>query len=421
MSWPGWLGDSPGLSRLVEVAEEEARERGHDHVEPHHLALALTRDGDMRELLERLGLWARIWRDYINFILGFNAGLRSAERQRMRPGAMRHPQEIYYSGALQVRVSTLTVLEEARHEADRSGVPADAPHLLVALMESGYGGIGAGTARWLGLTPTAVRQAANLSTRQPSAPVLPEVGELPRPRGVGPLVLLGGGPTPAHALQTAVELARGTGSSPVRIALVNAALGRIGGEVEEVAQRRIAGIQAAVDGVEVVMPAWLVARALTQRRCVRRWVRPTWSSWRAAVLCGCIKAPTGTPALEALVDASDRGAVVVGYSAGTQVLGAGCLEGWEAPQPVPLLGWLGDFVIEPHCSGEGMQAQLRCLAAAFPGCRGLRVAHGGAVLVPAGWSRVENLVTGYDDGSIVLEDSAAAPHRLATTPFNLGP
>lgn len=80
-------------------------------------------------------------------------------------------------------------------------------------MDCGYGGVGAGTARWLGLTPTAVRQSAGLPARQPSALVLPEVGELPRPRGVGPLVLLGGGPTPAEALQTAVELTRRPDSS----------------------------------------------------------------------------------------------------------------------------------------------------------------------------------------------------------------
>lgn len=89
-------------------------------------------------------------------------------------------------------------------------------------MDCGYGGVGAGTARWLGLTPTAVRQSAGLPARQPSALVLPEVGELPRPRGVGPLVLLGGGPTPAEALQT-VELARRPDSSTLHIALITAA------------------------------------------------------------------------------------------------------------------------------------------------------------------------------------------------------
>lgn len=48
------------------------------------------------------------------------------------------------------------------------------------------------------------------------------------------------------------------------------------------------------------------------------------------------------------------------------------------------------------------------------------VAHGGAVLVPAGLSRLENLVTGYDEGSVALEDGDAPPFRLAATPFSIG-
>lgn len=418
MSWPDWVEESLWLSRLVGAAEEEARERGHYVVEPHHLALALTRDDDTRELLGRLGLRARIWRDYLNFILGFRSGVRSVQHQRMRPGDARHPEEIYYSGPLQVGASALAVVREAHQEADLSGVQAGAPHLLVALMESGCGGVGVGTARWLGLAPTTVRQCAGLPIRPRPAMVWPEVAELPRPSGVGPLVLLGGGPTPPEALQTAVKLARRPGLSTVRIALITAALRGVG--VEEVVQARIDDVDAAVEGVQVDYVG-LASRedAHSQEVCATLAKADVvfLEGGSAVWLC---QALIGTPALYVLVDASDRGVVLVGYSAGTQAMGAGCLEGWESPRPLPLLGWLNDFVIQPHCSGDGRQAQLRRLVAAFPGRRGLGVAHGGAVLVVAGWSRLENLVPGYDEGSVVLEDAEAPAHRLAEAPFSIG-
>jgi hypothetical protein len=127
-----------------------------------------------------------------------------------------------------------------------------------------------------------------------------------------------------------------------------------------------------------------------------------------------------SPALAALVAASDRGAVIAGYSAGSQALGVGARHGPPvAPSPVHLLGWLANLVIVAHCSGLAMLEELRATMRAFPGTRGLGIAHAGAVLLPSGWQRIENVVTGFDDGSVVLDHPDAHPHLLCHTPYPL--
>lgn len=61
--------------------------------------------------------------------------------------------------------------------------------------------------------------------------------------------------------------------------------------------------------------------------------------------------------------------------------------------------------------------ELRATMSAFPGTRGLGVAHSGAVLVPAGWRHIESLALGYDDGSVVLDHPDAGPQLLHQRPY----
>jgi cyanophycinase-like exopeptidase len=130
----------------------------------------------------------------------------------------------------------------------------------------------------------------------------------------------------------------------------------------------------------------------------------------------------GTPALQALVEASDSGALVIGCSAGAQVLGYGCLAALEADareEPVELLGWLDRVIVRPHCSGEAELRALRRTVAAFPGSVGLGVAHRGAVLMRSGWRTVEAIREGWDGGNVLLHGPELQPRGLRDGPVVL--
>lgn len=74
-AWGDWLQSAPCLLEVVEMAEEEARERGQSKVRPEHIAAALTRSGAATRLLEELHLDPRRWRDRIIYTLGVNNGI----------------------------------------------------------------------------------------------------------------------------------------------------------------------------------------------------------------------------------------------------------------------------------------------------------------------------------------------------------
>jgi cyanophycinase-like exopeptidase len=91
----------------------------------------------------------------------------------------------------------------------------------------------------------------------------------------------------------------------------------------------------------------------------------------------------GTPALAVVRDAHERGAAVGGVSAGAVVWGVGHLSDYGSlgdEEPYPLFGWLHDVVVFPHWFAS-REARFRQTVRAFPDCRGLAIAHGGAVAV----------------------------------------
>ena len=118
-----------------------------------------------------------------------------------------------------------------------------------------------------------------------------------------------------------------------------------------------------------------------------------------------------TPALDAIREAHDNGAVVGGVSAGAMVWGAGTLSDFASlgeAEPFPLFGWLGDVVVWAHYAPSRERA-LRERLAAFPGCRGLAVAHGGAVVVAPGNDGLQVLHPGMGDAASVVLDGPDQP------------
>lgn len=419
--WPTWTAEEPWLAGFLAVAEGEARERGDEEVCAHHLALALCREAEVAALLAELGVEVRRWRDYLNFVLGLNTGLRSAREKRLRPGTRCDASATYYGGSLQAFQGTWAIVEAARREVTepRSGV--EPRHLLATLLSGGHAG--AGTARWLGLTAAAVREASGLPLlRRPLVRIPP--ASLPRPGRVGALVLHGGGPIEPGVLATAVNLARPSSARTVRIAIVTAA--NAGGDEDvRMTRARREEFQDIAPDVEAVDAGLTDREAASSPDVMQRLVDADVVFFEGGSTERLYTALAGTPAGQTLVEVSDHGAVIVGYSAGAQVLGAGCLSEFESlgarKEALPLLGWLSDFVVLPHCSGPRMQAELRETMHAFPQQRGLGVAHGGAVLLPPGWRRIENLSTGYDEGSVVLSAVDSRTYELRNAPYEYTP
>ncbi len=403
----GWLDD------VVAVAVEEARERDAAAVEPEHLALALTRDEHAAALVAQVGAGARRWRDHINFVLGVNAGMRAARHQQVRPGHKVSAAKLYADQPPAVGEAVAAIVAQTHREAIAHGEPIGLAWLLTTIMASGAGGIAAGTARWAGLTAAGVRRAAGLSTDP--RPLLAGIdpSAVSRPAQRGPVVLLGGGPTPPAALRAAVDLAA-VGDRPARVAVITAAAPWRGAEQVVARQQQFgdAGVAA------VVVDVGLADRGDADRREVI----DALDGADIAVIDGgrcelAYRALAGTAALEALVRLSDRGGLVVGYSAGAQLLGVGMLTDWmswgERHEPHRLLGWLPTTAVHPHASGAGELDQLRATVAAFADCHGLGVAHGGAVSLSRGSTTPMVVADGWDQGCVALAAADDAVHVLA--------
>lgn len=92
----------------------------------------------------------------------------------------------------------------------------------------------------------------------------------------------------------------------------------------------------------------------------------------------CGRRPPSMP----LVDAHQGGAVLGGVSAGATVWGAGTVTEYVTgdPEPLRLFGLIDDVMVFCHYVA-GRERSFRERLRAFPGCRGVAVAHGGAVAV----------------------------------------
>ena len=90
-----------------------------------------------------------------------------------------------------------------------------------------------------------------------------------------------------------------------------------------------------------------------------------------------MRALQDSPALSALTQAFQDGAVIVGAGVGAAVLGAWMEDPQAAPegQPraVPAWGWLPHVIVEPHFEGAAVSHGLRRLLDLHPDCLGLGI------------------------------------------------
>ena len=109
-----------------------------------------------------------------------------------------------------------------------------------------------------------------------------------------------------------------------------------------------------------------------------------------------IQALDGTPAIEAIAEAFDSGAVIVGISAGAMVLGKWGLSA-DTGKVLPGWGWVSDSLIVPHYAPD-RSAQVRSALQRYPEAMALGVPDNVALaLGPDGevetWTDTEEQVT----------------------------
>lgn len=367
---PVLLGD-PFVARVVALAAEEAGELECSVVDAEHLLLAATRpELEGPSTLAAVGLDARKARDFAMFLSGVNEVLAANMHQRpyrrtakYRSGAVNLPTE--------ATIEAARIVADVTTEAGRSGQVAGPPHLLAALRGFFVG---------FGVKGNDLRRALGLPAFHSSAEIL----RLPRPQGIGPLVLGGGGDDIAvRAIDrlglgdpTVVYLGAGASDYPGP-GWMGECWTRAGCTVVD------AGVYFADDG----------------------WRDDSIAALRSAdvVLLGCgqlgelARTLAGTPALTELVAASDRGAVVVGSSSTSMELGSAAVDPYadDGPTLVPVLGWLDGVVVSTHHRGTADELEnLRRWIWPLSNDPVLLVPHMGAVLVRPGWSTFELLDAG---------------------------
>jgi hypothetical protein len=387
----GWLGT------VLEAAEEEARRRGDRVVEPDHVGLALTRAEVARELLAGVGIDPLDWRDQIVRVLGWREGALAEREGRPAGNGADGPAELRVSGPVDLDPGVPHVLQLARDEAAASGGAVGPAQMLVGLLLEGES-VAAATGRWLGMTPGRVRHAAGLgNVRRVVAAGIPH-HPWPRSTGCGPIVLCGGGSDDALLAEVAAVVRRHSGRSTPSVLIVDA--GWQTRRPTEPQRRSVVERWQGVGVAAVDAGAFDRDDAPSPEICERLAAAElVWfNGGDAAAIYDRLWA---TPALDAIRAAHDGGAAVGGISAGAMVWGAGTLSDFASvgdPEPFPLFGWLDDLVVFPHYLPPREHA-FRERVAAFPGCQGLGVAHGGAVVVAAG-----------SDGIRILHAAPDLPH-----------
>ena len=88
---------------------------------------------------------------------------------------------------------------------------------------------------------------------------------------------------------------------------------------------------------------------------------------------GLVRALRGSPALRALAQTFDDGAVVVGIGAGAIALGEWAADCDDPERADPGWGWLPHVIVEPHFIGTEATGRLQRLLAARPDCLGLGI------------------------------------------------
>lgn len=313
--WNDWL------RQLVGTAQLEAAQWGHEMIDVRHFALASTHgESGARLILESAGVDVDRLR---------RLTVRVGPPPTKGPSAQAPPPMLADDAKAIVAVAT----EEARASGQELG-PA---HILVGLakIHVAFGSFDVYT--------NDIRRPAGLPVPHP--PPRPAIASL-TPRCTGRLVLDGGGDT-TRRVESVLSLVQT--STPPTVAFIGAACPWSGPApalqraVEQGGGRLVdVGALATDSASEIVAHADVVHLAGGYHRYL--------VDYLAAGSTG-----------EALVQASDAGAVVWGASAGAIALGVGAVDesGDDGPELYPGLGWI-DAAVFPHFQGkrEDVQAGL---------------------------------------------------------------
>lgn len=380
------------LTRPRVLAGREAAELGHSAVDEEHLLLAVTRD----ELgcvgaLGTIGVGRRQLRDFVMFICGVNEAraaqdqLRPYQRTRKREPVDALPPVTTWTP------EATDVVRRAIAEAARDDGRVGPAHLLIACPPPpGFG-----------LTPNEMRRALGLTV-----PVAPErvAHRLPVPRRAGPLVLGGGGERIAAAVRARLA------TTPPSVVYIGAAYPLRRGLGRWADDWTAAG--------QLVVDSGLYTRDDAHSEDVCRTIRAAdvvfiGSGWPGVLYDNL----AGTPALAALVAASDHGAVVAGTSGRANVMGSAAINpyGDDGTEAEPTLGWLADIVVSTHHqnTAEELTNLRRWLWPTITSVVVLLVPQAGAVWVHPGWRQFEPLDPGeHQTGAKWWTSPNAAPIPL---------
>lgn len=391
VEWDSALLRDPFVARVVALASEEAGELECSVVDAEHLLLAATRpELEGPSLLGAVGLDARKVRDFAIFLSGVNEVLTANIHKRpyRRTAKYRSEPLILPTGPT---IEAARVVADVATEAKRSGKIPGPPHLLAALRGFFVG---------FGVKGNDLRRALGL----PAFHASPDVPRLPRPQGIGPLVLGGGADDIALRVIDRLRL-----SDPTVVYLG-------AGDADHPGPGWM-GESWARAGCTVVDAALYHADDA--------WRDESIAALRGAdvVLLGCgqlgalAHTLVGTPALTELIAASDRGAVVVGSSSTSMELGSAAVDPYadDGPTLVPVLGWLDGVVVSTHHRGTVDELDnLRRWIWPLSNNPVLLLPHQGAVLVHPGWSTFELLDAGeHDRGAWWWTEPEREPRQLA--------
>lgn len=345
-------------------------------------------EGQVHDLLTAVGVDPVDWRDEIVTVLAWREGATAAREGRPAGSMADSLAERRYGGAIAVDADVHHIFDLASDEAVANGQEAGAAHLLVALLREGES-VAAATGRWLGMTPGRVRSAAGLrNERRVVAEGAPPGGGVP---ATGDALVLCGGGTDADLLAEVIALAprRRSRTTPEAVVVDLGWQTRLPAAEQRQGYLelfRSAGAEAAHSGIDDRSDASSAKACDLLAAADIVW----FAGGDAAAIYHRLSA---TPALEAIREAHQGGAIVGGVSAGAMVWGTGTLSDFASlgdPEPFPLFGWLANLVVFPHYGPRREQA-LRERVRVFPGCRGLAIAHGGAVIVRRGGAEIEVL------------------------------
>ena len=121
---------------------------------------------------------------------------------------------------------------------------------------------------------------------------------------------------------------------------------------------------------------------------------------------GLVRALQASAALEAMTQAFEDGAAIVGVGAGAIALGAYVADHQTPTQTEIGWGWLQGIIVEPHFTGTESAARLRAMLSAHPDCLGLGIPDGVALALgpdgrveTVGKGQVTVVVGGVQNGS----------------------